>query len=424
MERLISACGLFVLVGLAWLMSSSKSRVSWRLVFSGIGLQVLLATLILWTTPGRFIFESLGLFFNSILSFVEEGTGFVLGIQPFPGDPPMPPRAALLRTFAFGVLPTVIFFSSLMSILYYVGLMQRVVIAMAWVMQRVLGTSGAESLAAAANVFVGHTEAPLVVRPFIPRMTQSELNALMVGGFATITGGLLAVFVGMGIDAAHLLTASVISAPAALVVAKVMQPEMETPETLGRVEIQLEENSVNVIDAAANGASEGMKLALNIAAMLIAFLALLAMFDAFIGWTGAQFGYVDQSGRPVWTLAQALGYLFSPVAFSMGIELSDCLKAGELLGLKMVTNEVVAFEQLSTWLKDPDITLSARTEYNLTYALSGFSNFGAIGIQLGGIGSLAPNRRRDLARFGLRAMLGGAIACCMTGCIAGVLLPK
>ncbi|MEO1992742.1 MAG: nucleoside transporter C-terminal domain-containing protein [Pirellulales bacterium] len=424
MERLISACGLFVLVGLAWLMSSSKSRVSWRLVFSGILLQVLLATVILWTAPGRFIFESLGLFFNSILSFVEEGTSFVLGIQPFPGDPPMPPRTALLRTFAFGVLPTVIFFSSLMSILYYVGLMQKVVIAMAWVMQRVLGTSGAESLAAAANVFVGHTEAPLVVRPFIPRMTQSELNALMVGGFATITGGLLAVFVGMGIDAAHLLTASVISAPAALVVAKVMQPEMETPETLGRVEIQLEENSVNVIDAAANGASEGMKLALNIAAMLIAFLALLAMFDAFIGWIGTQLGYVDQSGNPTWTLAQALGYLFSPLALSMGIGLSDCLQAGELLGLKMVTNEVVAFEQLSTWLKDPDVALSARTEYILTYALSGFSNFGAIGIQLGGIGSLAPNRRRDLARFGLRAMLGGAIACCMTGCIAGVLLPK
>ena len=423
MERITSAFGLCVLVSLAWLMSSSRSKVSWRLVASGIALQFFLAAIILWTTPGRYVFESMGMFINTILGFVEDGAGFVLNLQQFPSDPPMPPRQALLRTFAFGVLPTVIFFSSLMSILYYLGIMQWVVIAMAKGMQKTLGTSGAESLAAAANVFVGHTEAPLVVKPFISGMTRSELNALMVGGFATITGGLLAVFVGMGIDAGHLLTASVISAPAALVIAKVLQPETEIPETLGCVEIRLEEQSVNVIDAAAKGATEGMKLALNIAAVLIAFIALLAMLDALVGWAGMQLGFANEAGVPLWTLSRGLGYFFSPIALSMGIEWSECLRAGELLGIKMVTNEVVAFEQLSVWLQSDEQPISQRTASILTYALCGFSNFGAVGIQLGGIGSLAPNRRSDLAKLGIRAMLGGAIACCMTGCVAGILLP-
>mgnify|MGYP005995960189 FL=1 len=404
-------------------MSSSRNKVSWRLVASGIALQFFLAAIILWTTPGRYVFESMGMFINTILGFVEDGAGFVLHLQQFPSDPPMPPRQALLRTFAFGVLPTVIFFSSLMSILYYLGIMQWVVIAMAKGMQKTLGTSGAESLAAAANVFVGHTEAPLVVKPFISGMTRSELNALMVGGFATITGGLLAVFVGMGIDAGHLLTASVISAPAALVIAKVLQPETEIPETLGCVEIRLEEQSVNVIDAAAKGATEGMKLALNIAAVLIAFIALLAMLDALVGWAGIQLGFANEEGVPLWTLSRGLGYFFAPVALSMGIEWSECLRAGELLGIKMVTNEVVAFEQLSVWLQSDEQPISQRTASILTYALCGFSNFGAVGIQLGGIGSLAPNRRSDLAKLGIRAMLGGAIACCMTGCVAGILLP-
>ena len=399
-------------------MSSSRSKVSWRLVASGIALQFFLAAIILWTTPGRYVFESMGMFINTILGFVEDGAGFVLNLQQFPSDPPMPPRQALLRTFAFGVLPTVIFFSSLMSILYYLGIMQWVVIAMAKGMQKTLGTSGAESLAAAANVFVGHTEAPLVVKPFISGMTRSELNALMVGGFATITGGLLAVFVGMGIDAVHLLTASVISAPAALVIAKVLQPETEIPETLGCVEIRLEEQSVNVIDAAAKGATEGMKLA-----VLIAFIALLAMLDALVGWAGMQLGFTNEEGVPLWTLSRGLGYFFAPVALSMGIEWSECLRAGELLGIKMVTNEVVAFEQLSVWLQSDEQPISQRTASILTYALCGFSNFGAVGIQLGGIGSLAPNRRSDLAKLGIRAMLGGAIACCMTGCVAGILLP-
>ena len=308
--------------------------------------------------------------------------------------------------------------------------MQLVVRWIAVVMQWTLGTSGAESLSAAANVFVGHTEAPLVVRPYISGMTRSELNALMVGGFATISGGLLGVYANMGIDVGHLLTASVISAPAALLIAKVMQPEVDAPETLGEVKIHVERRGVNAVEAAAIGASDGLKLALNIGAMLIAFLALIAMLDAIVGWTGSMFGWAaalggwaEEGWDPNWSLSAAMGYAFAPVAWLMGIEAKDCLAAGELLGVKMFANEFVAYHQLGTWLKeDSPVQLAERSQYILTYALSGFSNFGAIGIQIGGIGGLAPNRTSDLAQLGVRAMLGGAIVCCMTACVAGILI--
>jgi CNT family concentrative nucleoside transporter len=271
-------------------------------------------------------------------------------------------------------------------------------------------------LAATANVFVGHTEAPLVVRPYLARMTTSELNAMMVGGFSTISGGLLAAYVEMGINAGHLVTASVISAPAGLLIAKILQPEVDTPETLGSVKVAVERKGTNIIEAAALGASEGLKLALNVGAMLLAFLALIAMADALLGWVGAWFGMN-------WSLALALGYAFAPIAWVMGIPTEDCLHAGELLGLKMVANEFIAYERLGTWLEaDSEVQISERTQYILTYALSGFSNFGAIGIQIAGIGGLAPERSSDLARLGLRAMLGGALACCMTACVAGVLI--
>ena len=289
-------------------------------------------------------------------------------------------------------------------------------------MQQTVGVSGAESLSAAANVFVGHTEAPLVIRPYIEKMTASELHAVMVGGFATISGGLLAAYAGMGISAGHLVTASVISAPAALLISKILQPETETPQTMGSVEIQVPRKGVNVIEAAAIGATDGMKLALNVAAMLLAFLALIAMMDGAVGGLGWLLGFRDASGATTWSLATGLGYAFAPLAWLMGIESSDCLRAGELLGLKTVANEFIAYEQLGRWLHpDSEVQLSERSVRILTYALSGFANFGAIGIQIGGIGGIAPNRRADLARFGLRAMVGGALACCMTACIAGVL---
>ena len=404
MERLISLLGLFVMIGLAWLMSSHRWKVNWRLVGSGLFLLFALALVFLKTAIGRSVFSQIGDLFKELLSFVDAGAGFVFG-----------PRFSEFQ-FAFKVLPTIIFFSSLMAVLYHLGVMQWIVTWMSRGMQWTLGTSGAETLAAAANVFVGHTEAPLVVRPYLARMTLSELNAMMVGGFATISGGLLAAYVEMGIDAGHLVTASVISAPAGLLIAKILQPETKVPETLGRVDVRIPRQSVNMIGAAAHGAGEGLKLALNVAAMLLAFLALIAMVDALVGWIGSWFAQE-------WSLALGLGYAFSPLAWVMGIPIEDCRPAGELLGLKLVANEFIAYERMGTWLEPgSEVQISERTQTILTYALSGFSNFGAIGIQIAGIGGLAPERSSDLARLGLRAMLGGALACCMTACVAGMLI--
>ncbi|MCY4602697.1 MAG: NupC/NupG family nucleoside CNT transporter, partial [Gemmatimonadetes bacterium] len=343
--------------------------------------------------------------------YVDAGSSFVFG------------DAFSEHFFAFKVLPTIIFFSALMGVLYHLGLVQYVVVAFASVMQRTLRTSGAESLAAAANVFVGQTEAPLVVRPYVASMTRSELMALMVGGFATIAGGVLAAFVGLGIDAGHLVAASVISAPAALLVAKIMQPEVEESKTLGRVSIEVERTATNVVEAAANSTLDGLRLALNVAAMLIAALGLIALVDGALGLLGQGVGYILGLEGLEWSLSAALGYLFAPFAWLMGIEAKDCLLAGELLGKKMVANEFVSYVQLSQWIQpDSGVELSQRSVIILTYALCGFANFSSIGIQIGGIGGIAPERRRDLARLGFRAMLGGSLACFMTACVAGILL--
>ncbi|WP_166831296.1 NupC/NupG family nucleoside CNT transporter [Thalassoroseus pseudoceratinae] len=419
MLQSISALGLLVFVFLAWLLSSNRGAVQWRLVVSGLMLQLVLAALILWTTPGQWIFEQLGAGFNWVLGCVNEGSRFVFSLHPS-GTPTDPEPGWLLGSFAFGVLPTVVVVSSLMEVLYFFGVMQWIVSAFSWVMRWTLKTSGAESLAAAANIFVGQTEAPLVIRPYIPNMTNSELHSLMVGGFATVSGGVLAAFVGMGIDPTHLLTASVISAPAALVIAKIIQPETEVPETAGTVEVDYVSEGSNPIEAATIGASAGMKLALNIGAMLIAFIALIAMADAGLAGIGSLFGY---TGDSAWSLSSLLGYVCAPIAWVMGIASADCLSAGELLGLKLVTNEFIAYERLVEWMQpDSEIVLSERSNTIMIYALSGFSNFGAIGVQIGGIGEMAPSRRKDLARLGLKAMFGGAIACCMTACIAGILV--
>ena len=404
MERFTSLFGLFVMIFLAWLMSSHKRRFPWKLVVLGMLLQFALGVLVLLTPPGQWLFVVIGDFFTAMLGFADAGSAFVFG-----------PKFTDFY-FAFKVLPTIIFFSALMTMLYYVGVMQWVVKGMARLMQWTLGTSGAETLSASANIFMGQTEAPLVIKPFIPGMTMSELNAVMVGGFANISGGVLAAYAGMGIDAGHLVTASVISAPASLLIAKIMLPETEQPATLGKVEIAIEQPAANLLEAAAIGATDGLKLALNVAAMLIAFLALIAMCDAGIGLVGSWFGQN-------WTLALGLGYLFAPLAWLLGIPWDECLKAGELLGLKMVANEFIAYERLSAWMKPGSgVTLSDRSEMLLTYALCGFSNFGSIGIQIGGLGAMAPQRQGDFARLGLRAMLGGTLASFMTACIAGVLV--
>jgi CNT family concentrative nucleoside transporter len=421
MLRATSLLGLAVFIFLAWLMSTHKRRVNIRVVVGGLALQFLFAVVILWTPPGQWLFAGITILFEHLQDFVAAGTQFMFGMA---GEIQTESRTVQLTTsFAFGVLPTIIFFSSLMSVLYYFGVVQFVVRVLAGIMQRTLGISGAESLSAAANVFVGHTEAPLVIRPYLSGMTTSELNAVMVGGFATISGGLLAAYSGMGIDAGHLVTASVISAPAALLIAKIMQPEIDDPQTMGRVSFDVPRPGVNPIEAAAIGATDGMKLALNIAAMLLAFLALIALLDAGLAAFGSLLGFKDAEGLPTWSLASALGYAFCPLAWLMGVEGKDCLRAGELLGLKTVANEFLAYERLGQWLQEgSDVELSRRSTRILTYALAGFSNVSAIGIQIGGIGGLAPERRPDLARLGMRAMIGGLFACCMTACVVGVLI--
>lgn len=415
--RLICGLGLIVFVSVAWLISTDRRRFPVRVVFGGLLLQLGLAYVVLRTLPGRWVFVRIGDAFTAVMATVNSGSGFLFAAG---GENPL--GESLLGTFAFGVLPTVIFFSSLMSILYYLGVMQRLVWAMAWVMRFTLGTSGAETLAAAANVFVGHTEAPLVVRPYLPTMTRSELCAMMTGGFATVTGGLLGVYAGMGIDISHLLTASIISAPAALLIAKVMVPETE-PEKVS-VEMQLSPPSshVNLVAAAVEGASDGLKLALNVAAMLIAFLALLALVDVGLASACGLVGWLDAAGQPQLTLGVILGYACWPMAWLLGIPAAECLEAGRLIGLKTVANEFIAYEQLGRADVGPQGQLSIRSATVLTYALAGFSNFGAIGIQVGGIGGLEPSRKNDLARLGLRAMFGGLLACCMTGAVAGILL--
>ena len=411
MERLVSLLGLLVMVALTFALSADRRRVDLRLVAAGVGLQFALALLVLKTGPGQALFAHAGAFFTGLLGYVDFGSRFVFG------------DAFEDHFFAFKVLPTIIFVSALMSVLYHLGLMQPVVAAFAWVMRRTLRTSGAESLAAAANIFVGQSEAPLVVRPYVAAMTRSELMALMVGGFATIAGAVLAAFVGLGIDAAHLLAASVISAPAALMAAKVMEPESEVPATRGRAAARVERTAGNVVEAAADGTLDGLRLALNVAAMLIAALGLIALLDGALGWAGRGAGWLLGLEGMEWSLSAALGYLFAPFAWLMGIEAADCLRAGELLGKKMVANEFVSYVQLSQWMQPGSgVELSPRSVVILTYALCGFANFSSIGIQIGGIGGIAPERRSDLARLGFRAMLGGTLACFMTACVAGILL--
>jgi len=419
MERFISLFGLFIMVGLAWLMSSNKKLINWRIIVGGLLLQIFLGVFVLWTPPGKWLFDGIGGAFDQLQNAVDQGAGFVFGdsvAKTKIAEGKDVPLGSPFNTFAFRVLPTIVVFGAIMSVLYYIGLMQMIVNGMARAMQWTLGTSGAESLSAAANVFVGHTEAPLVIRPYLNGMTLSELNAVMVGGFATISGGLLAAYSGMGIHPGHLVTASVISAPAALLIAKVMQPETDVSQTYGDVTAKIPRRGANLIEAVVIGTTDGMKLAVNVGAMLIAFLALIALANAIVGWIGTWFGMT-------WSLEGGLGYLFSPLAWLMGIESGDCREAGQLLGLKMVANEFIAYQRLGEWIdKDSKVQISERTQHILTYALSGFSNFGAVGIQIGGIGGLAPDRRPDLAKLGIRAMLGGALACCMTACIAGILI--
>lgn len=414
MERFISLFGLAVMIGIAWLMSSHKTKISGRIIVGGLALQFAFAWFVLGTTLGEKIFDGVNIAFMALLGCTDAGSALVFG------------NDFTEHFFAFKVLPTIIFFSAFMSIFYHLGIMQFVVGIFAKLMQKTLGTSGAETLSAAANVFAGQTEAPLVIRPYIASMTMSELNSVMVGGFATIAGGVLAAYAGMGIDVRDLLAASVISAPAALLIAKVMQPEVEEPKTLGEVKIEIKSESVNVLDAICAGTTSGLSLALNVGAMLLVFTALIAVVNGLLGWSGEllfEQGIIGGEAAPVWSLELMFGYLFAPLAWVMGIPWKDCQLAGELLGIKWFATEFIAYQRLGEWAAPGSgVELAERSVTIMTYALCGFANFASIGIQLGGIGGIAPERRGDLAKLGLRAMIGGSLAAFMTACVVGVLL--
>lgn len=419
MGKAVSFLGIFAFIGLAFLMSNNRKKVDWRLVIIGTLMQLVFGALIFYAPYGREAFDLANDLFTKLLGFTNEGSKFLFGSFVLQGEV----QPAMIN-FAFNVLPTIIFFSSLMTVLYHLGVMQFIVKGFAYAMQKLLNTSGAETLSASANIFVGQTEAPLVVKPFIKEMTMSELMTVMTGGFATVAGGVLAAYVGMlqGIFpdiAGHLIAASVMSAPAALVIGKIIYPETETPTTLGKLEMppaNEDEEDDTIIGAAASGAGEGLTLALNVGAMLLAFVALIALINAIIGWSASLIGLDGV------TLELIFGYLFWPIAWLMGVPAADCYYIGQLLGTKMVINEFVAYINLSTMLSDPAIVLSKRSVIIATYALCGFANFGSIAIQIGGLGAIAPERRKDLARLGLRAMIAGSLAAFMTATIAGVLV--
>ncbi|MBN2694036.1 NupC/NupG family nucleoside CNT transporter [bacterium] len=401
--RLRSFIGLFVMLGLAVLLSFKKRDIlkSKRVIIGGLLIQLTFAFFVMKVPFGAVFFKKVGDGVSVLLNFTHEGSKFVFG--------------DLFKSFSFAVhvLPTIIFFSSFMGILYYLGVMQFIVKILAKGMAKLLGTSGAESLSATANIFVGQTEAPLVIKPYIDRMTNSEITAVMVGGFATVAGGVLAAYIGMGVDAGSLIAASVMAAPGSLVIAKILYPETEHSVTMGKVEFDEKSESANVIDAAARGASDGLSLALNVGAMLIAFVAIIY---------GLNYGIKEISSLFLETplsLEKIFGWIFSPIAWIIGVEWKDTLLVGQLLGEKMVINEFYAFSDLSQNIAQH---ISPRSNIMTAFALTGFANFASIAIQIGGIGSIAPSRKGDLARIGLRAMLGGTIVALINAAIAGFMM--
>ncbi len=447
MESLLRGIfGIALLIGIAYLLSNNKKKISWRLVSGGLGLQFIFAILIIRGDYLRNFFAPLGWpkdffawissFFVLLLNFTTEGAKFVFGNlalgQGYEGS--------MGVFFAFQVLPTIIFFASLMAIMYHLGIMQRLVQGVAWIMSKALGSSGAESLSNAANIFVGQTEAPLMIKPFLKGMTKSELLTIMTGGMATIAGGVMAAYIQilsqsfaevMQISindaqlmfATHLLGASVMAAPAALVISKIIYPETEEPETKGTVKINIEKTSANVIEAAATGAGDGLKLALNVAAMLLAFIALIALTNYLLEGVGSLLGLnsmlMAEFGKPL-NLQLIFGLVLRYLAYGIGVPWESTLQFGSLFGTKIVLNEFVAYFDMGLLIQAKEL-VNEKAIFMATYALCGFANFSSIAIQLGGLTPLAPNRKSDLAKLGIRAVIGGALATLMTATLAGIL---
>ncbi len=426
--------GVLFMTALAVLFSSQRRAINWKLVIIGIVMQFLFAFIVLKTDAGRWVFGGLSSLFVRFFSFASDGAAFVFGnLAKGPGA-----EGSLGFIFAFQVLPTIIFFASTMAIMYHFGVMQRVVQGMAWVMLRLLRTSGAESLCVAANTFMGQTEAPLVIRPYLAALTESELLTIMLSGMAHISGGVMAAYVAIlgvayagagGGDAAasqvffagHLLAACIMAAPATIVIAKILRPETADPVTMGTVKVNIEKQHANAIDAAASGAGDGLRLALNVAGMLIAFIAIVALVNALLNWFGgvtALNGFAQaQFGQPL-SLELLFGLVFQFIAFAIGVPWNEAMQVGSLMGIKLVLNEFVAYLKMADAMAAHQ--LSARSIVIATYALCGFANFSSIAIQIGGIGPLMENRRADIARLGLKAVLGGTLATWMTASIAGL----
>ncbi|HKK24199.1 MAG TPA: nucleoside transporter C-terminal domain-containing protein [Gracilimonas sp.] len=441
MDIIRGIIGVVALLGLAFVFSKNKKNINWKLVGIGIGFQFLLAIFILkadvlaavWAPLGwpMLAFQKVASFFVVVLNYTTEGASFIFGRL---GQGPEHPES-LGVFFAFQVLPTIVFFASLTAILYHYGILQFVVKMVSKGIQKLLGTSGAETLSVVSNIFVGQTEAPLVIKPFIEKMTKSELMVVMTGGMATIAGGVMAAYVAMlgtpfaeanGLEIAvaqqlfaeRLLGASLMAAPAALVIAKILIPEDGEPVTKGEVNMHVEKTDANGIDAAATGAGVGLKLALNVGAMLLAFIALLAMFNGILGWGSDLFGITSLLGESL-TIEMLLGWVFAPIAWLIGVPWADAVNMGSMLGTKIVLNEFVAYLQLAEEVSAANI--SPKTIAMATFALCGFANFSSIAIQIGGIGGLAPSRKSDLAKFGIKAVFAGTLANLMTATFAGML---
>lgn len=405
MERFTGILGLLAVLGAAYLISSARHKIPLRTVLWGLGLQLGFAFLVL-QTPAAQLFVAASAAVNHVIEYAGEGSKFLFGELGAKSD-----KFGVI--FAFQVLPIIIFIASLFSVLYYIGVMQIVVKAMAAAMYRVMGISGAEATCVSASIFMGQTEAPLTIRPFVPKLTQSELFTIMTSGMAHVSGAVMAAYVLIaGVEIRHLLTAVIMTAPATIMLAKMIMPETETPETQGAVRVAIEKPGVNIIDAAARGASEGLQLALNIAGMLIAFVALIALVNGMFGWAHSMVSWFPAS------LQQLLGWVMAPVAWLLGVSWKDAAAVGNLMGTRLILNEFVAFSQLGPIAK----TLDPKSFTIATYALCGFANLSSIAIQVGGIGALAPERRPDLARLGLRAVMAGSMANFMSAAIVGVIM--
>ena len=406
MERFTGLIGIVVLLAIAFALSNNRKQINMRIIGWGLGLQAIFAIFILKTPIGGPLFGFLDKAVRKLVSFSDAGSDFL-----FKSFVPDVGYHVAMINFAFRALPVIIFFSSLMAVLYHFGIIQVIVKLIGKAMQKTMGTSGSETLCISANIFVGQTEAPLMVRPFISQMTKSELMAVMTGGFATVAGGILAIYVMWLADipgiAGHLLAASVMSAPGALVMAKIIYPETETSETMGNLKITIDQKNTNAMEALGDGATIGLKLAANVGAMLVAFVSIVAMINYLLGFAGT-------------SMESILGFIFKPLAWTMGVPWSEAGTLGTLMGEKIVFTELIAYGDLKELMSSGAI--SDRTAIIASYALCGFANFGSIGIQLGGIGGMAPERKKDLAKLVTKAMIGGALASWLTATIAGLLI--